>query len=550
MNNSKRLLSILFIIAVAFTLISVLPSPAQAIDNIPYLDATGTIQYADNVNVLSSTGGTITDGWYLLSGSMSINTNTLTISGTVNLILEDNANIRSQIIVPPGNTLTIYAQSTGENMGYLEASGGGDGSAGIGGASSQNCGVITINGGSITATGQNGAASIGSGSRSAPDTVDNGGVITINGGDIRAGSGLGTGIGGGNFSSGGIIIINGGTVTARGSARNAAIGGGENGASGNITINGGTVNANNDGLYATGIGSGYGAVSGNNNITINDGTVNAYSSGGAAIGFGINSALGTITINNGTVIAVSDGSGAGIGGSGTGGGTITINDGIVDATSNGNGAAIGGGTDGAGGIITINNGTVNATSNGGGAGIGGGLRGDGGTILINGSTTQVTATGGNLAQDIGAGQNGAQGNVFVALPQGNLKNDSGNIGNVVQFTASHPTSDTVTATLPTPFSKAVNLITGLTTTGTDMSVITTFTTEEIEFGLSGYITNLDPITGDHLNTLNAEVAFTIPEIIIDTQPSSVTVLDGDISGNLVVAATLIPRDVSTLNYQW
>jgi hypothetical protein len=90
--------------------------------------------------------------------------------------------------------------------------------------------------GSLTATGSNGAG-IGGGWNGA------GGTITINGGTVTAtGDSSGAGIGGGNSGAGGTISINGGTVTATGSWGGAGIGGGWSGAGGTIsTINGNAV---------------------------------------------------------------------------------------------------------------------------------------------------------------------------------------------------------------------------------------------------------------------------------------------------------------------
>ena len=121
--------------------------------------------------------------------------------------------------------------------------------AGIGSVQNGACGIITINGGIINATGQVRGSGIGGSYRGA------GGTITINGGVVIANtSGDATGIGGGTFSASGNITITGGDVTATGGTRSAGIGGSQYGRDGNITITGGKVTATGG---SSGIGVGY-----------------------------------------------------------------------------------------------------------------------------------------------------------------------------------------------------------------------------------------------------------------------------------------------------
>lgn len=241
---------------------------------------------------------------------------------------------------------------------------------------------------------------------------------------------------------------------------------------------------------------------------------------------------GDITINSGTITAIAGMGGAGIGGgfgtTGGEGGNITINGGTVTATGKHTGAGIGaGGTNASGGNITISGGTVIAT---GGesiaAGIGGGNNSAGGNILIYGENTNVTAKAlDHRAQDIGGG-GGAAGNIFVALPEGNLKNASGNIGNTVNFTANPvTTTGNVQAALPSPFNTVgsnsdgvISLMTGLGT-GTNaktMSVLTTMTTQQTTFSLSGYDNSPIVKTGAELMTSGASVDF------VDTTAPTIT----------------------------
>ena len=103
----------------------------------------------------------------------------------------------------------------------------------------------------------------------------------INGdGTLYAESELEAGIGGGNGKSNGTLTINSGTIYATGGTDgySAGIGGGSSGKGGTITINGGTVVAVG-GLYAAGIGGGSGGTGGT--VVINGGSVKAIAGTGA-----------------------------------------------------------------------------------------------------------------------------------------------------------------------------------------------------------------------------------------------------------------------------
>jgi hypothetical protein len=132
---------------------------------------------------------------YLIDGS----TNTITASS--------NAGIE---VGAAG--LTINAETAG--TGILNVTGGNYG-AGIGTSyatnSSKTCGDITINGGTITATGYVGAAGIGTGYSygSGAPTNQTCGDITINGGIVTAKGGLyGAGIGTGYSYASGVVTSN------------------------------------------------------------------------------------------------------------------------------------------------------------------------------------------------------------------------------------------------------------------------------------------------------------------------------------------------------
>ena len=242
-----------------------------------------TNQQAIPVTTGSTTWGAndTNEHWYVVQGDVTIGQR-VTVNGNVHLILADECNltVNGGINVSNDNSLTIYAQSAGENMGALTAKGS-DMKAGIGGNQNQSGGTITINGGTVDAAG---------GSDATADAA---------------------GIGGGYYGAGGTITINGGTVKATGGGGGAGIGGGVFGADGTITISGGTVTATGgiDGGAGIGVGGGYSGTGGT--ITISGGTVTATGKYGGA---GIGGASGTITISGGTVTATGRFGGAGIGG--------------------------------------------------------------------------------------------------------------------------------------------------------------------------------------------------------------------------------------------
>ena len=222
--------------------------------SVMYLDENGsektadcTVLTADNIDSY----GTLNAGWYVVRDA--VETISITVSGDVHLILEDRSdfNVRFGIRVKDddsdvnngsANALSIYAQSTGKNMGKLTAGTGTSDEASIGGSYAENGGTITINGGTIAVTAANGAG-IGGGGGGETDIGGYGGTITINGGNVTAISEAGAGIGGGGSEggiggSGGIITITGGVVTAT-SDRGAGIGAGENGIGGTFRTNDG-----------------------------------------------------------------------------------------------------------------------------------------------------------------------------------------------------------------------------------------------------------------------------------------------------------------------
>ena len=270
-------------------------------------------------------------GWYYLSKSIK-KSDRISLEGDTQLILGDGYTLDVKgIYIPKGHTLTIYAQSDGENAGkiYSHPSGG----AAIGGYSGHDNGDIVIHGGDVTAEGADHCAGIGS------NDGREGGAITIYGGTINAKGGSdGAAIGGGRYCDGGAITIYGGDVTANGPTdsdtceNGAGVGGGYKGAGGAISIWGGTVTA----YSRDGAGVGGGDEGDGGDIAIHGGEVTSTKVNqgqGARVGGGCDAAPGTVAISGGTVTAVG-GSGAGIGGGkrNKAGGTVTVSGGVVNAS--------------------------------------------------------------------------------------------------------------------------------------------------------------------------------------------------------------------------
>ena len=154
---------------------------------VEYLDANGEPRTAESVTAVTTGDTTWNVGWYVVNSVLAIESR-VTVSGDVCLILADNAEltVNGGINVANGNSLTIYAQSTGDAMGVLSATGG-ESQAGIGGGYGAG-GTITINGGVVTATAIDGGAGIGAGESGAAGTITiNGGVVTATGGDAGIG---------------------------------------------------------------------------------------------------------------------------------------------------------------------------------------------------------------------------------------------------------------------------------------------------------------------------------------------------------------------------
>ena len=239
---------------------------ATKVTSVTFVGAEGS--QTESCRVLTTDVTALETGWYVVNADLEYEAQGLAVSGDVKLVLADGASLtataasysqKAGINVPEGASLTIYAQSEGtgeltvagdpENLGYA---------AGIGGNMNESCGTVTIYGGVVTASSNDGGAGIGGGYKG------HGGTVVINGGTVTATSGgYGAGIGGGkgtinNGGHGGSVTINGGTVVATADYMAAGIGGGYYGDGGTVTINGGVVTATG-GPAESGIGKGAGA---------------------------------------------------------------------------------------------------------------------------------------------------------------------------------------------------------------------------------------------------------------------------------------------------
>ena len=162
---------------------------------------------------------------------------------TVNTITAKNT---PAIFIAENCTLTIKGGEKGNGKLICK---GGSNSAAIGAFQGNSAGNIVIEGGIIEAASTSYGAAIGGGHGISGKTAKpaNCGIITINGGTVTAtASGTtGCGIGGGyNLATCGAILITGGTVTATGGSQSAGIGAsGTNAECPSVTITGGTVTA-------------------------------------------------------------------------------------------------------------------------------------------------------------------------------------------------------------------------------------------------------------------------------------------------------------------
>lgn len=187
--------------------------PRTIASGIPYIDANGGSQTQGSATDITNGTTEWNDGWYVVSGDATISSR-ITVSGNVNLILEDSHTLTAQqgISVNVGNSLTIYCQSghTGTLVANNPTTPGDGGGAAIGADRAAGAGSITINEGNITATVTTaGGACIGMGGWDGAA-----GSVTVNNGHLKLTGNAG---GEGPFGAGGTVAINGGIVEYSGS---------------------------------------------------------------------------------------------------------------------------------------------------------------------------------------------------------------------------------------------------------------------------------------------------------------------------------------------
>ena len=233
---------------------------------------TGTTTSVRVVVATGTTANIMLDGASITNGIAPLQ---LLGTADVKLTLVANNTLRCNYNATVGALSGIFvyvnAKLTIEGTGTLQAIGGssgtGLGGAGIGGGyissdtTYSNAGTITINSGTVIATGGTAGAGIGGSGNTMFSPPASGGIITINGGSITATGTDAAGIGGGHRGSCGNITISGGTITANGgvlatTGGSAGIGAGRNAiTNGIITISGGMVTARGGYSNSPGIGS-------------------------------------------------------------------------------------------------------------------------------------------------------------------------------------------------------------------------------------------------------------------------------------------------------
>ncbi len=151
---------------------------AEYTPDIHYIDADGNRQTRSDYTVLTNSTNisNLSSGWYVVESNVSYSSKFSCESGDIHLILCDNAKMtieptQDQAMAMKHGSLTVYAQSTGNSMGQLEA------------ISSDFTAIasylnnITICGGKITATGSTSGNYCG---------IYADGNITIHGGQVSA----------------------------------------------------------------------------------------------------------------------------------------------------------------------------------------------------------------------------------------------------------------------------------------------------------------------------------------------------------------------------
>ena len=129
-KTRTKALGVLLSLVLALGLLPAMAQTARAAASVSYIDGSGMEQSCETYTVVTDSTTTWNAGWYVVNSNVAI-TGRITCSGDVNLILCDNASLTVTDSVS-GNggaiqwgdntgNFTIYAQSTGDDMGSLTA---------------------------------------------------------------------------------------------------------------------------------------------------------------------------------------------------------------------------------------------------------------------------------------------------------------------------------------------------------------------------------------------------------------------------------------------
>ena len=292
--------------------------------------------------------------YYAVKGE--VKRKTLNCFGEVHIVICDGASLTCtggiKVLKSSDGELHLHIQNDGPNEGRVCVTNSYTGAAGIGASTDLMAGDIFIHGGTVSATGGEQAAGIGSG-RSEERSEGGAGMTVIYAGNVTAQGGhKAAGIGSGSpwketWCDPGELYVYGGNVKATGGEMAAGVGGGcgrdmplvwneRFGISGgSVYVYGGKLTAQG-GHRAAGIGSGS-----------TDNKAKAKRNGGV------------LRVYGGEVVATGGKYGAGIGGGCNGDGAdVEITGGTVRATGGKNSAGIGGGEDGKPGSCRILGGMV------------------------------------------------------------------------------------------------------------------------------------------------------------------------------------------------
>ncbi|QFJ53695.1 hypothetical protein [Pseudobutyrivibrio xylanivorans] len=311
----KRFLGIFLSIAMVLSLMPWMNLTVYAADEVKYLEGAWdetagkcllTEKSTDGYTVVTSSstawgGGTT----YVVNSNVTI-ADRITVNGTANLILCDDATLTasSGITVSNGNTLNIFGQQEGtgtltatayyysegnnwDSKNYCGAAIGGLGYADSQSTGTEACGSINIHGGTVNANRNNNsecyAAGIGGAGQPYDEGYANGGVITVYYGTVNAYGSQGSGIGDypSMYSNGGSFTMYGGIVTAVGGGFAGGISGGSAGSGTGVAaaIYGGMLTATGaqgwNTNYCPGNGIGYGGYTSSQSSRVNLGTLTA-----------------------------------------------------------------------------------------------------------------------------------------------------------------------------------------------------------------------------------------------------------------------------------